>query len=42
VVEGDRRFRGACCLHYQGDERCWQKTHLKRRQTKARLHGAIT
>jgi hypothetical protein len=36
LVEVDRRFKGAHCLHHQGDD----GTSLKRRST-SRLHGAI-
>jgi hypothetical protein len=41
LVETDRRFRCAYCLHHQGDEWWWrQKAPLKRRSIYTRLHGA--
>jgi hypothetical protein len=32
LVEVDRRFRGECCLHHQGDDQ----------STSSRLHDAIS
>jgi hypothetical protein len=36
LVEIDRRFKGAYCLHHRGDN-----SPFKRRSVSTRLHGAI-
>jgi hypothetical protein len=40
LVEIDRQFRGAYCLHHQDNESTTKQAHLKRRSISTRLHGA--
>jgi hypothetical protein len=39
LLEVDRRFRSACCLHLQHDDEC---TSLKRRSSSMTILGAVS